>query len=34
MILANPPFGKKGGYTIVGEDGKISTEKPWRVVTF
>ena len=27
MILANPPFGKKGGYTIVGEDGKISTEK-------
>ncbi len=27
MILANPPFGKKGGYTIVGEDGKITTEK-------
>ncbi len=27
MILANPPFGKKGGYTIVGDDGKISTEK-------
>ncbi|MFK7849383.1 MAG: hypothetical protein AB8D78_00260 [Akkermansiaceae bacterium] len=26
MIPANPPFGKKGGYTIVGEDGKISTE--------
>jgi type I restriction enzyme M protein len=28
MILANPPFGKKGGYTIVGDDGKISTECP------
>ena len=28
MILANPPFGKKGGYTIVGDDGKISTEGP------
>ncbi len=27
LILANPPFGKKGGYTIVGDDGKISTEK-------
>lgn len=27
MILANPPFGKKGGYNIVGEDGKITTEK-------
>ena len=27
MILANPPFGKKGGYTIVGDDGRISTEK-------
>ncbi|WP_345786253.1 class I SAM-dependent DNA methyltransferase [Coraliomargarita algicola] len=27
MILANPPFGKKGGYTIVGDDGKVSTEK-------
>ena len=27
MILANPPFGKKGGYTILGDDGKISTEK-------
>ena len=27
MILANPPFGKKGGYTIVGEDGRITTEK-------
>jgi type I restriction enzyme M protein len=27
MILANPPFGKKGGYTIVGDDGKITTEK-------
>ena len=27
LILANPPFGKKGGYTIVGEDGRISTEK-------
>jgi len=27
LILANPPFGKKGGYTIVGEDGRITTEK-------
>ncbi len=27
MIIANPPFGMKGGYTIVGDDGKISTEK-------
>jgi type I restriction enzyme M protein len=27
QILANPPFGKKGGYTIVGDDGRISTEK-------
>lgn len=27
MILANPPFGKKGGYTIVGEDGRITTER-------
>lgn len=27
MILANPPFGKKGGYTIVGDDGKMTTEK-------
>ena len=28
MILANPPFGKKGGYTIVGDDGRITTECP------
>ena len=27
MVLANPPFGKKGGFTIVGDDGKTSTEK-------
>lgn len=27
MVLANPPFGKKGGFTIVGDDGKITTEK-------
>jgi len=27
MILANPPFGKKGGYTIVGVDGRVTTEK-------
>ena len=27
LILANPPFGKKGGYTIVGDDGRITTEK-------
>ena len=26
IVLANPPFGKKGGYTIVGDDGKITTE--------
>lgn len=27
LILANPPFGTKGGYTIVGNDGKLTTEK-------
>ena len=27
MVLANPPFGKKSSTMIVGEDGKISTEK-------
>ena len=27
LVLANPPFGKKGAFTIVGEDGKASKEK-------
>ncbi len=27
MVLTNPPFGKKGGFVIVGEDGKATTEK-------
>ena len=27
IVLANPPFGKKGAFTIVGEDGKVSKEK-------
>lgn len=27
LVLANPPFGKKGSFTIVGEDGKVSKEK-------
>ncbi len=27
LVLANPPFGKKGAFTIVGEDGKVSKEK-------
>lgn len=27
LVLTNPPFGNKGGYTIVGDDGRITTEK-------
>ncbi len=27
VVLANPPFGKKSSTVIVGEDGRISTEK-------
>ena len=27
MVLANPPFGKKGGLKILGEDGSVSVEK-------
>jgi type I restriction enzyme M protein len=26
LVLANPPFGKKGAFTIVGEDGRVSKE--------
>jgi type I restriction enzyme M protein len=27
MVLTNPPFGRKQGYKIVGEDGDIETER-------
>lgn len=27
MVLANPPFGKKSGLKIMGEDGEVTTEK-------
>jgi type I restriction enzyme M protein len=27
VVLTNPPFGKKQGYTIVGADGEIETER-------
>ncbi len=27
MVLANPPFGKKGGLKVMGEDGTVTTEK-------
>ena len=27
MVLTNPPFGKKGGIKIMGEDGSVTTEK-------
>lgn len=27
MVLTNPPFGRKQGYRIVGEDGDIETER-------
>lgn len=26
-MLTNPPFGKKSSYTVVGEDGQITTER-------
>ena len=27
LVLTNPPFGKKGGFVIIGEDGRATTEK-------
>jgi len=27
VILTNPPFGKKSSFTVVGEDGQVSTER-------
>lgn len=27
VILTNPPFGKKSSYTVVGEDGQVSSER-------
>jgi len=27
VVLANPPFGKKGMFTIMGDDGKVSKDK-------
>ncbi|AVX02575.1 site-specific DNA-methyltransferase (adenine-specific) [Maritalea myrionectae] len=27
VVLTNPPFGKKSSYTVVGEDGQITTER-------
>lgn len=27
LVLTNPPFGKKGAFTIVGEQGKVSKER-------
>ncbi len=27
VVLANPPFGKKSSTVIVGEDGRVSSEK-------
>lgn len=27
VILTNPPFGKKSSYTVIGDDGKVSTER-------
>jgi type I restriction enzyme M protein len=27
VVLTNPPFGKKGSYKVVGEDGEVSTER-------
>lgn len=27
VVLTNPPFGKKSSYTVVGEDGSITTER-------
>lgn len=27
VVLTNPPFGKKSSFTVVGEDGSVSTER-------
>lgn len=27
VVLTNPPFGKKSSYTVVGEDGQVTTER-------
>jgi type I restriction enzyme M protein len=27
MVLTNPPFGKKSSFTVIGEDGDVSTDK-------
>jgi type I restriction enzyme M protein len=27
VLLTNPPFGKKSSYTVVGEDGQVTTER-------
>jgi type I restriction enzyme M protein len=27
VILTNPPFGKKAGYKVIGEDGEVDTER-------
>lgn len=27
MVIANPPFGKKSSYKVVGEDGAVTTER-------
>jgi type I restriction enzyme M protein len=27
MVLTNPPFGRKQGYKIVGDDGEIESER-------
>lgn len=27
IVLTNPPFGKKSSYTVIGEDGEITTER-------
>jgi type I restriction enzyme M protein len=27
VVLTNPPFGKKSSYTVIGEDGSVSTER-------
>jgi type I restriction enzyme M protein len=27
VVLTNPPFGKKSSYTVVGEDGAVTTER-------
>ncbi|MEO9459883.1 MAG: class I SAM-dependent DNA methyltransferase [Lentilitoribacter sp.] len=27
VVITNPPFGKKSSYTVVGEDGQVTTER-------